>query len=68
MAMGATHGWLRLLIAYHFPDLVIHLDRVLGAGWEQAAKSPPPAEVGAIMHLPCPLTCHVVAVIPHMAD
>ena len=36
-AAAASHCWLRLLLSYHAPSLVQHLDRIL-PHWEQPAK------------------------------
>lgn len=38
IAAGPLHAWLRLLLSYHSPALVQHLDRVL-PGWEQPVSA-----------------------------
>lgn len=44
IATRSLHSWFRLLIGYHYPRLLMHLDRVLYQGWEQAAPYLSPAE------------------------
>ena len=36
LSVSATHSWLRLLLSYHSPALVQHLDRVV-PHWEHPA-------------------------------
>jgi hypothetical protein len=43
-AVQKINEWIRLLLSYHFPLLVLHLDRVF-PGWEQAMQHKGTAEV-----------------------
>jgi hypothetical protein len=43
-AVRKVDEWIRLLLSYHFPLLVLHLDRVF-PGWEQALKPTSATEV-----------------------
>lgn len=44
LATESVHGWLRLLLFYHVPSLVQHLDRVLPR-WELPTKTLSASEV-----------------------
>lgn len=44
IASRTLHSWFRLLLGYHYPRLMMHLDRVLYQGWEQAAPVLSPVE------------------------